>query len=415
MNLPPSPDRGEVPLRYAVVYGAGNIGRGFIAPLFVRAGYEVTFIDTAENIVNALCEKGSYPVRLLSNEEDEEIWIEGINAVHGSNEQLVTDCIAKADIMATAVGVRALPFITPIMAAGFKKRFPLNSAPLNIIVCENLIDGDKYLAELISRNLKSEEIKQMKKSIGFVEASIGRMIPVQTPQMQEGNILRICCEKYAFLPVNKDAFIGKIPEIEGMIPFANFGFFIQRKLFIHNMGHAVIAYLGLLCGDQFISDAIQRADLIFIAQNAMFESASALARKFNVPLQDMMDHIRDLLCRFNNRLLNDTCARVGADIKRKLGPGDRFTGAIVCCKEQDVLPAFISIGAAAALSCLVKENGLDQTEKNAVKVLTETSGLESHSAEARLILDMYNRITQGSDLKELLLRALFLGNKSGVV
>ena len=397
----------------AVVYGAGNIGRGFIAPLFVKAGYNVTFIDAAESIVQALYEKGSYPVRLLSNEEDEEILIEGISAVHVGNEQAITDCIAKADIMATAVGVRALPLVAPLIACGFKKRFVLNSAPLNIIICENLIDGDKYLAGLISENLEPVEIKQMKENIGFVEASIGRMVPVQTPQMQEGNILRVCSEKYAFLPVNKDAFIGKIPEIEGMIPFGNFDFYIQRKLFIHNMGHALCAYLGLLYGDQFISDAAARADILFIAQNAMLESAAALAKKFNASQQEMADHIKDLLCRFNNRSLKDTCARVGADIKRKLGPVDRFIGAITCCKEQGVLPVFISIGAAAALRCLVKESGLEQTEENALKILEETSGLQGHSAEARLILDMYRKIEQ--DLKELLLCALFLGNKSSVV
>ncbi|MDR2759555.1 MAG: hypothetical protein LBB78_09250, partial [Spirochaetaceae bacterium] len=30
------------------MYGAGNIGRGFIGPLFTASGYELTFIDVAE-------------------------------------------------------------------------------------------------------------------------------------------------------------------------------------------------------------------------------------------------------------------------------------------------------------------------------------------------------------------------------
>jgi len=403
----------------AVMYGAGNIGRGFIAPIFSSGGYKVTFIDVAEKIVESLKEQGAYPVRLLSNDGFEEVWVEGVSAVNGANEQEVTDSIASADIMATAVGVRVLPLIAPMIAGGLKKRFQLNNSPLNIIVCENLIDADKYLAELIGKNLDGHENSLLKERVGFVEASIGRMVPIQTPEMQEGNILRVCVEKYPFLPVNKDAFVGPIPKIEGILPFSNFDFFIQRKLFIHNMGHALCAYMGQILGDTYIYETASRTDVLFIAQNAMLESAIALHRKFNgefnFPLQDILLHVRDLLCRFNNRALKDTCARVGADIERKLGPADRLVGAILCCKSQGVTPAFISIGAAAALFCLLKERGLQGSEENAVATLGDISKLEKGSDEEKLILEMFLKIAQGAKPGELIQAALRLGNKPGVV
>ena len=302
-----------------------------------------------------------------------------------------------------------------MIANGLKKRFRYGAAPLNIIVCENLIDADKYLAQLIRENLNADEGVLLEERVGFVEASIGRMVPIQTPDMQDGNILRVCSEEYAFLPVNKDAFAGEIPAIEGMLPFGNFDFFIQRKLFIHNMGHALCAYMGLLLGDVFISDIASRPDVLFIAQNAMLESALALSRKFDFPLQDILQHVKDLLCRFNNRALKDTCARVGADIERKLGPTDRLIGAILCCKEQDVKPAFISIGAAAAIHCLLKERTLPGTEENAAAVLAQTSGLEKESIEAKLILDMYLETAKGAKPGDLIQTALRLGNKEGVI
>ena len=393
----------------AVIYGAGNIGRGFIGPLFAKAGYKVTFIDVADKIVDALKERGSYPVRLLSNDGFGEITVEGVSAINGKNGQEVIDCIAGADIMATAVGVRILPLVAPLIAGGLKKRFRVNAAPLNIIVCENLIDADKYLADLIRKDLDAGEAELLRERTGFVEASIGRMVPIQTPEMQDGDILRICSEKYAFLPVNKDAFVGEIPKMEGLAAFGNFDFFIQRKLFIHNMGHGVCAYLGQLLGDTYIYESAARTDVVAIAQNAMLESALALHRKFGMPLTDMAWHIRDLLCRFNNRALGDTCARVGADIERKLGPSDRFIGAIKRCMEQGVTPAFISVGAAAALHCLVKERGPDGAEGEAL--LEKISGLERQSAAAHLILGMYDKIRQGRTPGELFNTALFLGNK----
>ena len=62
--------------------------------------------------------------------------------------------------------------------------------------------------------------------MGLVEASIGRMVPVQTPQMQAGNPLRVCVERYGFLPVDKDAFRGEIPNIQRLVPYSPFDYYI---------------------------------------------------------------------------------------------------------------------------------------------------------------------------------------------
>ena len=43
----------------AVMYGGGNIGRGFIGALLSQSGYRVTFIDVAEPVVKHLQEKGA--------------------------------------------------------------------------------------------------------------------------------------------------------------------------------------------------------------------------------------------------------------------------------------------------------------------------------------------------------------------
>ncbi|MCL2127345.1 MAG: mannitol-1-phosphate 5-dehydrogenase, partial [Treponema sp.] len=90
----------------AVMYGAGNIGRGFIGQVFAQSGYELTFIDVAEPVVAALNRDGRYPVRLLSESGCRDVWIEGVKAVNGNNAEDAARAIAEADIMATAVGVR---------------------------------------------------------------------------------------------------------------------------------------------------------------------------------------------------------------------------------------------------------------------------------------------------------------------
>ena len=388
------------------MYGAGNIGRGFIAQLFSNAGYEVTFIDVSEPVVEALNREGRYPIRFLSNEGSRDVWVTGVNAVNGNDRGKTADAIAQADIMATAVGVRILPHIAPVIAEGVKKRFARSTEPLNIIICENLIEADKLLAKLIKENLSKEEQDLFDERIGLVEASIGRMVPIQTTAMQDGNPLRICCEEYGFLPVDKNAFKGKLPQINGLTAFDDSNFFIERKLFIHNMGHGICAYLGMYLGDTYIYEAVSRSEILFIAQSAMLESAIALSAKYSVPIAGLYEHIQDLLRRFSNRALGDTCARVGLDTARKLGERDRFIGAVHCCGEKALRPAFISIGAAAALRQSLEEKNSPQTREAAAKTLSELSLLSEGSPAAELILSMHSLLSSPPDLPRLIEAAL---------
>ena len=387
----------------AVIYGAGNIGRGFLGQIFSRTA-DLIFIDTDDSLVDRLNREGRYPIRILndSSPEDatEDIWIEEVIAINGKNEEETAEAIASADIMATAVGVRSLPLIAPVLAAGLKKRFERNRQAFNIIICENIIDADKTLAGLIKEQLSEEEQKIFDETVGLVEASIGRMVPLQTKEMQDGNPLRICVEAHGFLPVDKIAFKGEAPVFAGVnpggfIPVSNFDFYIQRKLFIHNMGHGICAYLGLIRGDTYIYEAAGHGSILFITQNAMLESALALSARFQMPLRDIHYHIRDLLQRFSNRALKDTCARVAADTGRKLGSQDRFIGTLRCCAEEDINPAFISVGTAAALYWHLREKNLPQSREAALAALKEVSGLEE--AETEKILLYYSLLNSSQD------------------
>ncbi|MDR0584719.1 MAG: mannitol-1-phosphate 5-dehydrogenase [Treponema sp.] len=398
----------------AVMYGAGNIGRGFVGAVFAQSGYRLCFIDVAEETTSALQREGRYPVRILSEEGSEDTWIEGVTAVDGRDIEQAAARIADADIMATAVGVRALPLIAPVIAEGLKARFSGGAACINIIICENLIGADRILAGLIKEHLSEAGRAAFDKQVGLVEASIGRMVPLQTAEMRDGNPLRVCVEAYGFLPVDRAAFKGDPPLLQGLVPLEPFDFYIQRKLFVHNMGHGICAYLGLLSGERFIAVAAARAEILCVAQNAMLESARALSAKYGQALEDLLSHIQDLLCRFSNRALADTCGRVGADTERKLGSNDRFMGAIACCRAQGVIPAFISAGAAAALDCHLREKGLARTPEAALAALEQIAGPEAVSG-APLVPVMYRILSEGGGVSALLREALRLGRKPGVV
>jgi mannitol-1-phosphate 5-dehydrogenase len=337
-------------LKTAVMYGAGNIGRGFLGQLLSESGYEVVFVDVDDAVVARLNADRAYPVRIVSNAGARERMIRNVRAVHGRDRDGVAAAIAGADLMATAVGVNALPHVAGPLAAGLRARWAAgNAAPLDIIICENLIDANRYLKRLVGEALPEPERPWLDARVGFVEASIGRMVPVMTPEMQEGNPLRVWVEEYAELPVDRDGFRGPIPPVRDLVPFSPFGFYIHRKLFIHNMGHALVAYLGQPRGYRYVWETVADADILRVARAAMTESARALAAEHGVALEGLTAHIEDLLARFANRQLGDTLDRVGRDLSRKLARDDRMIGALRCCLRNGIQPVNVCLGIAAAL------------------------------------------------------------------
>ena len=392
-------------MKQAVMYGGGNIGRGFIGALMGGAGYCVTFIDVAEPVVHELQEKGRYPLRFVGNDGVEDRWVEHVTAVNGNDTEAASDAIAACEIMATAVGARILKFIIPNIVAGLRKRWAAKGGPLNIIICENLNDANKIVEAMIKEQLTPGEQLKFDAEVGLVEASIGRMVPVQTDEMKDGEPLRVCVERYGFLPVDKAAFKGTIPEIPGMVPYYPFDFFIKRKLFIHNMGHATTAYLGGLKGMDYIYEAIDDPEILTVAQNAMQESALALSRRYDVSLDALQLHITDLLGRFTNSALKDTCARVGGDPARKLSPADRLIGAATLVLEEGITPAWIALGAAAGVKRYLDEALRPQTAEEAAQVLAEVSALPACNPLTDLILGYYRMIADGGTLKDLRCKA----------
>jgi len=333
-----------------IQYGAGNIGRGFIGALFSQAGYKVDFVDVNMEIIGAMNERHSYPVEIVSNEGSRDVIIENISGINGMDKEAVIAAIANADAMATAVGVNIMPRIVPLITAGIKRRWESgNEEPFNIIICENLIDADKLMKKLIFEEMDEAQKAKFEEKIGLVEASIGRMVPVMTEEMRKGDNLRVCVEEYCQLPVDGAAWKGELPDIANLHPFAPFEMYIKRKLFLHNMGHALSAYLGYLENAEYIWQAVKNPAVKLIANRAMMESAMALSSHFDFPMMKLCEHIDDLLIRFTNVALGDTVARVGKDAKRKLGAADRFAGALKLCEEEGYGNAYIAVGAAAAL------------------------------------------------------------------
>lgn len=388
-----------------IMYGAGNIGRGFIGQLFSESNYSVGFVDINKEVIAKLNSDGQYPIGIVTSEAIEERIVKNVYGIDGTDIELVSDEIASANIMATAIGVNVLKFIAKPIALGLKKRFLNNAAPFNIIICENLIGADKFLKNLIKEQIP-EFCEQIDEMVGFVEASIGRMVPALPEEKKQGNILRVFVEPYNILPVDKDAFKGEIPEVLNLYPFSPFDLFIERKLFMHNMSHASAAYLGFLRGYEYIYGAIADYDIKYCVYKLLTQSAVALSIENQVDIKPLLEHAENLLYRFQNTALADTIERVGRDTIRKLGENDRLIGALKMCEKHNVGCDMLCLPIAAAL--LFNPEGDERSaevfafaEQNGVgATLLKYSGYAGE--KVALIDEIYQRLKKGEELPSLI-------------
>lgn len=396
-------------MKQALMYGAGNIGRGFIGQLFHMSGYEISFIDVNMAVIDKLNTDGQYPIYITEGESYREYLVTGVHGVNGRDNEAIAEAMAAADIMATAVGVNILKFIAAPFACGVRRRMEKGiEAPLNVIICENMIEADKYFAALVKENLNEAEIEYFDTHIALVEPSIGRMVPATPKEIAEKNPLAVCVEPYCELPVDKNAFKGEIPKIENMVPFAPFDFFIRRKLFMHNMSHALTAYFGALRGYTYIWEAASDPEIRNLAEKALAEASKALNLEYGVPLEELKSFSDNLIERFKNKLLGDTIERVGRDTKRKLSENDRFVGVALLCEKLGIEPTHILAGLAAGLhfspagddaSCEVAE---DAKKNGAPHALSVYCGIGADTPIAKAVNNYYIKIKEQTPISEII-------------
>lgn len=387
-----------------IMYGAGNIGRGFIGPTFSQSGYSVGFVDINMEVIDRLNADKQYPVDVVCGDDTTELNIQNVYGIDGKNIELVASEIASCDVMATAIGVNVLKFIAKPIAEGLRKRFENNAKPLNIIICENMIGADAYLKGLIKDQIP-EYADRVEKEIGFVEASIGRMVPALSEEKRKGNPLRVAVEPYNILPVDKDSFKTDMDDVKNLYPYAPFNLFIERKLFMHNMSHALTAYLGNLKGYEYIYQAIADYDIRYAALRALNQSAQAVASENKADIGFLLSHAENLLYRFTNKALGDTVERVGKDTIRKLGSNDRLIGAIKLCEKHSLSCEYLCLGVAAGmyfapeadqssveLKAFADQNGV-------LKTLEKYS--EYNGKNANLIQELYQMLGSGKTIAEV--------------
>ncbi len=383
----------------AVIFGAGNIGRSFIGNIFTRGGWKVTFIDADKKLVDLLNNRGCYTIKVKqSGRKDEIIEVAGISAVHSDDMEAVMKLLISCRICSTSVGKGALKYVIPVLADAVKRRLEAGALPLDIIIAENIREGSEYFRNIF----KSQGLSVFE--AGLVETSIGKMVPIMKTEDLAVDPLVLHAEKYNTLIVDRNGFLNGVPALPDIKAVDNIGAWVDRKLFIHNLGHAAAAYFGYeTCPSRtLIADVLREKSVYSKVRRVMEEAAVALFVEYPDDFtQDGLNaHIEDLLHRFENRALGDTVYRVGRDLGRKLNRTDRVLGAAALCIKHglqcsnilDVFHAALSFGAVGpdglmfeadrVFTSALKKHGVEWVIKNKLGIGSEDGQL------LKLLLDV---------------------------
>ncbi|KIJ48467.1 hypothetical protein M422DRAFT_247804 [Sphaerobolus stellatus SS14] len=390
----------------AIHFGAGNIGRGFIGPLLVKANFHVVFADVNTQLIDKINEQASYEVHYLEPRKPKPDHIENFSGVVSGSDQLERD-ISEEDtkLITTSVGIAVLKHVAPAIAKGLKRRKKeAGQSTINIIACENGQGATDTLKEEVYKHLEVDEDKKwIDEFVGFANCSVDRIVPPFEPEENE-NPLDVGVESFHEWVVDSNGLKGlsrstKSLDIPGMKLTSDLPAYVQRKLYTLNCGHATAAYLGFILGLPTIYDAITNTSHIYpVVLGAMRESGAALLKKFPGVFseQEHEAYIEKTLGRFKNSNVVDDVTRVGRQPLRKLGQNERLIGPMTSCGEYNLPMRNLAMGVAATLMYRNDEDDQAKEIKEKVdkvgieKAVEDLTGFKKGSKEWEEIINALN-------------------------
>ena len=216
-----------------MVFGAGNIGRGFLGERLYESGFTVTFIDTDEKKINLINQRREYPVIVVSNDGIREKVVRDVSAIVFSDNDTMVRALVEAEVILTAVGKNALTPVATILAKGLMeriKRRPNSDIHIVVVACENVNDNTEYLRTLLSKCLSEEDMEKVNNSISFPKCVVDRIVPNTLPSGANQDALSVAVEEYFQLVVDETALKAPMPKIDGVEFSSDLSAILEQKL-----------------------------------------------------------------------------------------------------------------------------------------------------------------------------------------
>ncbi|MBB5182745.1 mannitol-1-phosphate 5-dehydrogenase [Catenisphaera adipataccumulans] len=382
-------------MKTAVHFGAGKIGKGFIGDLLHDSGYDITFVDVNQSVVDTLNKDHQYSLFLLDHDYKEKV-IDHVKAYFTNTDynQIIEE-IANAEIVTTSVMATNLVKIAPLLADGLKSRLNKGKKKVVVMACENAIMGTDMLkkAMIDSGNITEEQLDE----VGvYPNTAVDRMVFEGNHHGKNG--IEIDDDYELVIEANKLDDLENKP-IKNAEYVKNLGMYLERKIYMVNCGHTVTSYFGYIKGYKTIQDSLKDPELVDEMKKAVMESASALEREYGFKHEDLVSYYDKMIInRYTTPGIADPVTRVAREPIRKIAPNERIMGPAIKCEKYGLDNEYLLKACACALAYkyekdkqavtlqkFIAENGVEAAIKKYI-------GLDKNDRMTKRIVEIYNSL-----------------------
>ncbi|HEX3907791.1 MAG TPA: mannitol dehydrogenase family protein [Mycobacteriales bacterium] len=237
--------------------------------------------------------------------------------------RLLTLTITEAGYRREATGLASVP---DRLVAALAARRAADAGPITLVPCDNLPGNGGVLARVIAElagEIDPALADWIEESVSFVDTVVDRI----TPRLDPADLALVAAAtgRADRAPVVTEPFSewvlrGSFPAGRPAWDHAGARFtdsiepFEQRKLWLLNGGHSLLAYAGSLRGHRTVADAVADETCLGWLDEWWQEAAAHL----ELPDTEIADYRAALLDRFGNHRIRHQLAQIAADGSQKL-------------------------------------------------------------------------------------------------
>lgn len=384
-------------VRTLVIWGAGRIGRGFVATLFEDPAWRTVFVDVDQELVTQLNQRGQYTIfRATAEGVSRKVMKGGFTALHTSDapalEKLFQEEGLLLDIAVHATELtRVASMIAPLISL---RAAVMPDKPMDILMNVNMSRPDEAFRLRMQEALHGNEpaLSYLEHQTGISGIAAACISPVAPEEMKKEDPLAVLNNAYPEQAISEDALRGEKPCLPRLRLSGDISAEETRKLYTLNMAHALLCYLGLPRGYKTVIQAMNDPDLRAIVEEALTQANQGLLHALPFTKEEV-DAWRDtVISLLLNPYIDDVLQRLGADTRRKLAKTDRLVGPAILCLEAGGKPEAIARAIAAGFTYQNDDEGTRAVnslykERGVAAAISQVCSLDESHPLAQMILE----------------------------
>jgi len=379
-----------IPLkRTIVIWGAGRIGRGFVADIFNHPNWHTAFVDIDKALVDRLNQNKKYAIHKATKDGISVTVIENsFSAVHTADEASLKELfLSEGLVLDIAVHAPKLPEVADQIAPLIRYRSEkAPHYPMDILMNVNMAAPDERFTALLKERLSGKSLSFFNEKVGVTGIFAMCISPVAPESILKNDPLALWNNGFHEQAIDKNRLKCTFPILPRLRLTDDVAKEETRKLYTLNMAHALICYLGVKKGLETSFDAVNDPDIRSTLVCALEEASFGLTHEYGFSESEMDAWRKIILSLLENPYIKDDLQRLGADTKRKLGAYDRLVGPARLSEKYGKAPIALSKAIRAGFDY---ENSDPGTQE--VRMYVKENGVMS-AAEKYCLLSPESRI-----------------------